>query len=95
MNRSDRISRQLDARWRVLIWGAPIALLVLPAIAMRLTPEVEWTGSDFVVMGVLLAGLAATIDFIASRQWSGRVRTLGIVAALLVFLLVWALLATR
>ena len=41
-------------RLRSFIWSGAALLLLLPAIAMRFTHEVDWTGSDFVVMGVML-----------------------------------------
>lgn len=42
-------------RLRPFIWGAAAFLLLLPALAMRFTSEVDWSGSDFVVMGAMLA----------------------------------------
>ena len=41
---------------RFLMWGSAAFLLALPAIAMRAWPDagVNWTGSDFAVMGVML-----------------------------------------
>jgi hypothetical protein len=41
---------------RFLMWGTAALLLALPAIAMRAWPDagVDWTGSDFVVMGMML-----------------------------------------
>ena len=42
--------------WRVAMWGGAAALLCLPAIAMSFFPAagVDWSGSDFVLMGVML-----------------------------------------
>jgi len=42
--------------WRVAMWGGAAALLSLPAIAMSFFPAagVDWSGSDFVLMGVML-----------------------------------------
>jgi hypothetical protein len=42
--------------WRVAMWGGAAALLALPAIAMGFFPAagVDWSGSDFVLMGVML-----------------------------------------
>lgn len=42
-------------RWRWAIWGGAVALLLLPAVAMRVGDNgVDWTGSDFVVFGAML-----------------------------------------
>ncbi|MDB5696794.1 MAG: hypothetical protein JWN21_2337, partial [Sphingomonas bacterium] len=41
-----------------IVWGGVATLLLIPAIAMQFTAEVNWTASDFVVMGVLLASVA-------------------------------------
>lgn len=35
-------ARGRDPRWRLVIWGLPLALLMVPAVAMRLTDEVRW-----------------------------------------------------
>ncbi|MFW2342318.1 hypothetical protein [Brevundimonas sp.] len=40
---------------RTVMWGGATALLLAPAVAMQLTPEVQWTLFDFALMGVLLA----------------------------------------
>ena len=42
--------------WRVAMWGGAALLLSLPAIAMNFFPAagVDWSGSDFVIMGVML-----------------------------------------
>jgi hypothetical protein len=42
--------------WRLAVWGGAALLLSLPAIAMSFFPGagVDWSGSDFVVMGVML-----------------------------------------
>ena len=39
---------------RALVWGTAAGLLLLPAVAMRFTTEVNWTGFDFAVMGAML-----------------------------------------
>ena len=57
--------------WRIAGWSAAAALVALPAIAMQLTDEVDWTGSDFVFAGVLLlvTGLAAEGGLRLARSW--------------------------
>ena len=86
-----------DPRWRLLIWGVPAALLALPAVAMRFTSEVQWTASDFVVMGVMLALTAGAVDALTARN-VGRTggfaqKLAGVLVAFGLFLLVWVNLA--
>ncbi len=37
--------------WRAAVWCAAAFLLLLPLVAMQFTREVNWTLSDFVVIG--------------------------------------------
>lgn len=48
--------------WRMIFWGTVVSLLLLPLIAMQFTTEVNWTGSDFVIAGILLGGTALLIE---------------------------------
>ena len=50
--------------WRVAMWGGAAVLLSLPAIAMSFFPNagVDWTGSDFVVMGAMLLIACAAVE---------------------------------
>ena len=82
-------------RLRPFVWGGAACLLLLPAVAMRFFPGsgVDWTASDFVVMGLLLAiacgvyelGAWASGDF-AYRMGFG-------LAVLTGFLTIWVNLA--
>lgn len=81
------------AGWRIAGWSSAAALLALPAIAMQFTSEVDWTGSDFVVAGLLLVatGLAAEFALRMARAWPDL---LGFgLAIATAFLTVWANLA--
>ncbi len=80
-------------KWRIIGWGGVAALLALPAIAMQFTREVNWTGSDFAVMGamLLLAGLALEGLVRTSPSWPARLGAA--IAVLTGFLLVWVNLA--
>ena len=49
------------------MWAAAAALLSIPAIAMQFTSEVDWSGSDFIVMGIMLGTAFGTFD-LASRM---------------------------
>lgn len=77
-------------RW---LWGAALALLLLPALAMQFTHEVRWGREDFVVFGGML--LAACGAFEVAMRWSTgrRFRWVAGTTIVVVFLLVWAELA--
>ena len=75
--------------WRVAGWSIPVLLLMLPAVAMQFTSEVNWTVSDFVFAALLfgIVGLAfelivRTSDSLAYRFGAG----LAVVGA---FLTIW------
>ena len=74
------------------IAAATGALLLIPLIAMQFTAEVNWGLADFVVMGVLLFGLASLFVLIARRIPRPRRALTGIVFVV-AFLYIWAELA--
>ena len=76
-----------------IILGGVAALLMIPLLAMQFIAEVNWSLSDFIVMGVLLLAAALTGDYVW-RKVENRTRRwvlLGVVAA--GFLLIWAEIA--
>ena len=76
--------------WRIAGWGALLALLALPAIAMQFTPEVEWTALDFVFAAVLLTALGMGVE-IAIRVGRGAPQTLALIVATVAgFMTLWA-----
>ena len=79
-------------RLLLLLTGA-WSVLFIPFVAMQFTQEVSWKIFDFVLMGILLSGLALAIEFILGtfRRPTQRVVFGGV--ALVIFLLVWAELA--
>lgn len=83
----------LDPRWRVLRWGAAAALLSVPAIAMRFTDEVQWTLSDFLVMGALFAAILLAYEAFARRADTLAYRAGAAAATAGLFGLVWVNLA--
>ena len=78
---------------RVIGWTGAAVLLMLPLIAMQYTSEVDWTLSDFLVMGALL-GTCGLILELATR-WSDNLayRFGATVAVAASFLLIWVNLA--
>ena len=78
---------------RIAIWGLAASLLLLPAVAMRFTDDVDWTPSDFVTWGAMLAVACGTYE-LAARAIGSRAYRAGVgVAVATAFLLVWINLA--
>ena len=78
---------------RIAGWCAAAALLALPAIAMGLGADVDWTAGDFVAAGIILTvtGLLAEAALRLSRNWA---QLIGFgVAIFMVFFTVWSNLA--
>lgn len=69
------------------------SLLMVPLVAMQFTNEVDWTLSDFVVMGVLLIGTGLTLVAALRMVRTPRNRAIACVAILGAFFLVWVELA--
>lgn len=69
------------------------ALLLVPFVAQYVTEEVNWTASDFLTMGVLLAMLAFCIQFVLNKIKTIGLRIALIGGILLFFFLFWAELA--
>lgn len=68
-------------------------LLLIPLVAMQFTNEVNWTLSDFVVMGVLLLGTGLLCELVMRKvnNIKYRVAICGVILAALV--LIWIELA--
>lgn len=81
--------------FRPFIWGGAACLLLLPAVAMRWFPAsgVNWTASDFIVMGVLLAILCGLYELGAWLSANIAYRAGFGLAALTGFLTIWVNLA--
>ena len=72
---------------------APLALLLIPLIAMHYSDEVHWTLIDFAIMGVLLLVVGMWTQRVVKRVKSFPRRATYIILVILLFLLVWAELA--
>lgn len=76
-------------RWPM--WGGVAALILAPALAMRLGSEgVNWTTLDFVFAGVVLGGAGLLAELVGhyTRTWPARLLGLAVVGAAVVG--VWA-----
>jgi len=76
------------------MWGGAALVLSLPFFAMQLSVDgVNWTASDFVVMGTLLAIVCAIVE-LAARRGGSIPYKLGVMSAVGGgFLIVWINLA--
>ena len=93
---TDGISTKARAgnRWTLLLWGGAVALLSLPFLAMGLqAPGVNWSASDFMAMGVMLAIVCGTIEAALrlTGSWAYRLAAAAAIGA--AFLITWANLA--
>ena len=92
-DRSPRELRPGEKRLRMAVWGTAAGLLSLPLIAMQFTHEVDWTGSDFLVMSAMLAAACGIWEL---GRWLSRnraYRAAFAVAAAGAFLMTWINLA--
>ncbi|GAB3368034.1 hypothetical protein GCM10027431_12760 [Lysobacter rhizosphaerae] len=80
-------------RLRPYIWGMAAVVLLVPAVAMRFTGEVNWSASDFVVMGAMLATACALYELGAWLSGNPAYRAAFGIAVMAGFLTVWVNLA--
>jgi hypothetical protein len=81
--------RRRGIPWRWLAWGVAACLLLLPAIAMQFTDEVNWSVGDFVVFGLLLLGVGVPLELAVRSTGETSYRWAVGVALGAAFLLVW------
>lgn len=79
---------------RLISMMSTVAVLwCIPLIAMQFTHEVNWTVSDFILMGILLSGTALLCELILRIVKKTKHRIILCGSVLLSFLLIWAELA--
>lgn len=76
--------------WRIAGWGSLLALLMLPALAMKMTGEVNWTASDFVFAAVLLGFAGTVVELSARFARRGALRNGYILAGFTAFFTFWS-----
>ena len=88
-NKKDIIMQNKIFGWLALAVGA---ILAVPLLAMQFTREVNWSFSDFLIIGILLFGMGFLFVNIA-RVTPKKYRLFIGIAAILVTLWIWAELA--
>ena len=79
--------------WRTIGWGSALVLLIVPFVAMQVTPEMDWGTEDFLFVAALLTVVGGLIELgvRASPRWDYRAGfALALIGACLV---VWVNLA--
>lgn len=77
----------------IIILTVVAVLLLIPFIAMEFTNEVDWSRSDFVIMGILLTGTGLLSELVMRKIKSTKNRIIICGAILFAFFLIWAELA--
>ncbi|MDT8408969.1 MAG: hypothetical protein RQ741_05165 [Wenzhouxiangellaceae bacterium] len=84
---------QTPGYWRITGWGFLVLLLLIPLVAMQFTDEIGWTGSDFVLMGILFLALGLGFELAVRLSPSLAYRAAFGLAVLGAILLTWINLA--
>ncbi|KJS06627.1 MAG: membrane protein [Flavobacteriales bacterium BRH_c54] len=75
-----------------IIVAVPI-LLMIPLIAMQFTDEVNWSLSDFMVMGILLLSTGLICELVIRSVKNSTYRITLCIVVLFMLFLIWAELA--
>ncbi len=81
-----------NKRLYIILISIPL-LLLIPLIAMQFTNEVNWSVSDFAIMGSMLLITGLICDWILKRVKSLKYRLMICSVVLILFFLLWAELA--
>jgi len=69
------------------------AILLIPFVAMQFTEEVQWSASDFIIMGVMLFTIGTSFAYVLSKGPSLVYKAGVVVAFGTTFFLIWSNLA--
>jgi hypothetical protein len=86
---SDTTTRRL----RIAGWTLALGLLLLPAVAMQFTSEVNWDGADFTFAGVMFAMVGGLFELAARAARDLSYRMAVVVAVVCPVLQLWITLA--
>jgi hypothetical protein len=68
-------------------------LLLIPAIAMQFTAEVNWSAGDFFIAGILLLGTGLVLDFVIRNVKASPLKIGMCIGIMLALVVIWAELA--
>lgn len=85
----EQTGRNFWSRWRIAGWGTAATLLVLPAVAMQFTREVQWSVGDFMIAAAMFGVLGLGIELTVRATRNSRYRAGAAVALLTGFLVIW------
>jgi hypothetical protein len=78
------------AKRRLMYWAiAILSILMIPLVAMQFTSEVNWSLSDFIIMGIILFSIGLAYELIVRKSEKTVYRAAFGVALAGVFLLLW------
>ncbi len=93
MTTETAINSGLTASTRAVLWGGIVVLLVLPAIAMPMTTQVNWGVEDFFAAAILLGGAGLAMEVLAKVFADSAKQKLAALVIVAVLLLAWVELA--
>lgn len=80
--------------WRIAGWSVAALILLVPAVSMQFSEEVNWGPGDFLVIGALLLLVGGAIEIISRFTPMARgLKWVFSAVAIAMFLLIWAELA--
>ena len=74
----------------IVIYSVAAAILVIPFVGMQFSNEINWSGSDFLIAGILLFVTAFGTNSILNNVKLDSKRFLYISILLIILVLVWA-----
>lgn len=81
-----------NKRLTAILCSIPV-ILIVPLIAMQFTDEVNWSPSDFIIMGILLLITGLLCELVLRKARTRLSRLILASLVLFIFFMVWAELA--
>ena len=82
-------SKKSEFPWRLLLWSIPAGLLLLPAVAMQFTDEVNWDAFDFIFGAIVFGSVGLIVELTVRSSPSVAFRAAVFIALAAAFLVIW------